>query len=243
MTVAPCPGSVVASRGRASYSYRVTETVQRAAWRDSWAEWRDSRQARVAGSLLSWFLFSLAFTMLYLVITSIIAVGSPCAAVGPDDIATPCSNAAERLAPLAIVMGLVAVAVALWLAQGFGTPLVVWAWPIVFCGIGSLFLLALLATGEVSALIIGVVLLIMGAVPLYMELRAGAQRAFLGAVNSRGDYFIEAAHARPSLLSNSRRSRLRPIAPKPIDWITSFALLGVSSGTGYVLGRVLFFGV
>ena len=220
----------------------MTETVPRATVRESLATWRGSRHARIVGSFASWFLFSLAFTLSYLIVTSIMAVGSPCAPVGPDDITTPCSDAVGRLTPFAVIIGIAAVAIAVWLAQGFGTPLVVWAWPIFFCGIGSLFILTVLATGEVFAFIIGLTLLIMGTVPLFMELRAGSQRAFLGAVNSQGEHFVERAQDRPSLLSNKSRARVRFVEPKPVDWVASFGILAISTGAGYVLARVLFFG-
>lgn len=136
--------------------------------------------ARVFGSAVSWLLFTASFTLLYRVSALIMGLGGACASGGPYVIETQCPDVVVVLAPLSIFGGLIAAAIGLFFARGFGTPLVIWAWPILFVGLGIAFLLATLVPGGVANLIVGIVFVIMGLVPLLIVLRVGAARLLIG---------------------------------------------------------------
>ena len=92
--------------------------------------------ARMLGSAVSWLLFSISFTLLYQVSAVVMGLGGFCASGGPYVIETQCPDAVVIFAPLSIFGGLIAAAIGLFFARGFGTPLVIWAWPILFVGLG-----------------------------------------------------------------------------------------------------------
>jgi hypothetical protein len=141
--------------------------------------------ARVLGSAASWLLFTVSFTLLYQVSAMVMGLGGFCASGGPYVIETQCPDAVVIFAPLSIFGGLIAAAIGLFFARGFGTPLVIWAWPILFVGLGIAFLLASFVPGGVTNLVVGIVFLVMGLVPLVIVLRVGAARLLIGTTNAR----------------------------------------------------------
>jgi hypothetical protein len=161
------------------------------------------------------------------------ALGGSCASGGPYEIAVECPDAVNLFAPLSIFMGLAAVALGAFLSRGFGTPLTTWAWPILFCGLGSAFLVEFVATGDPVGLIIGGMFELMGAIPLILEVRASPQRVLLGQRSATGAQFYEGERARRSLLA--------PRAPNPEgarragfgDWLLALAITVVFSLLGY----------
>ena len=173
---------------------------------------RDSPLLRVAASASSWFLFALSFTLLFQVTFSVMALGGSCASGGPYEIAVECPDSVAIFAPLSIFGGLIAVAINAFFARGFGTPLTVWAWPILFCGLGGAFLFAFFGAGDPIGLILGVMFEVMGVLPLLIELRGNPQRVFLGQRTANGAQYFEGERARRTLLS--------PTTPNPEDAVS-----------------------
>lgn len=202
--------------------------------------WRDLPVVRVAGSAASWFLFALSFGLLYQVSITVMQLGGSCASGGAYEIAVECPDNVAAFAPLSIFGGLIAVTIGVFLARGFGTPLSTWAWPILFIGLGSAFLLAFIFGQDVVGLIIGVMFVIMGLVPLVLEIRGSVQRIFIGQRDAEGNQFFEGERARASLLS--------PGAPNPDDavpvnaghWALALGITIVSIALGWLLALSLF---
>jgi hypothetical protein len=144
--------------------------------------------------------------------------------------------------PVSIWTGLGAVAVGALFAQGFGAPLVSWAWPILFIGLGVAFLISSTVPGGISFLIIGVVFVIMGAIPLVLEFRASPQRLFLGATNAADRKFIESVTARwsPTQLTHfGAGESAEPSAPTAGDWTLSLVILIAAVALGITLAWLL----
>lgn len=202
--------------------------------------WRDSPAVRVLGSAASWFLFSLSFTLLFQVSITVMSLGGSCASGGPYDIAVECPDNVAAFAPLSIFGGLIAVAISALLAQGFGTPLTTWAWPILFIGLGSAFMLAFIFGQDITGLIIGVMFIVMGAIPLVLEFRGSVQRVFIGLRDARGARFYEGPNARRSLLSVGEPNPEGSVPPTAGNWLAALAITIASIALGYVLGVAWF---
>ena len=195
---------------------------------------------RVAGSAASWLLFALSFTLLFQVSFAVLALGGSCASGGPYEIAVECPEAVAVFAPLSIFGGLIAVAISLFLAQGFGTPLTTWAWPILFCGLGGAFLFAFFASGDIVGLVIGVFFEAMGLAPLVIELRGSLQRTFLGQRSASGAQFYEGERARRSLMSPQAPNPEGAIPPTAGHWLVSLGILIVFGFLGVLLALAWF---
>ena len=179
---------------------------------------------KVLAYLLSWFVFSLSIVLLVYAVQAVGAVGGTCASGNTAYvIQTPCPEATNFL-PWVIFTGLIAVGVGATLANGIGIQARVWAWPFLFDGLGLFFLAAGVFAGQVVGWILGVVFILMGLVPLIIELRASAQRVFLGSFNVFGQQFYEGPKAQPSF--SSRKMPNPPDAIKPTAGAWLFALLG-----------------
>lgn len=197
---------------------------------------------RVLGSIVSWLLFSICFTLLYMGSATVMGLGGFCASGGPYVIQTECPDAVVAYVPLSIFGGLAAAAIGAIFAQGFGTPLISWAWPILFCGLGAAFLIASTAPGGITFLIIGVVFVIMGLVPLVLEFRASAQRIFLGSTTASDVRFVESGGARysPTQVTHwGARESGDPVVPTGGDWALSIGILVASVALGISLAMVL----
>jgi hypothetical protein len=125
------------------------------------------------------------FTLLHQVSAVVMGLGGFCASGGPYVIETECPEAVVLFAPLSIFGGLIAAAIGLFFARGFGTPLVIWAWPVLFVGLGLDFLFASFVPGGVTYLIIAILFIVMGLAPLVLVLRVGAARMLIGTTNAR----------------------------------------------------------
>ena len=126
---------------------------------------------RVAGAAASWLLFAFVLTGLLLASATVIGLGGACASGGPYVSATPCPGSVLVFAPLGVFGTL---------AQDFAAPLYAWFWPLLFTGLGIVFLLgAVSGFGIVSNLLVAVVSLAMGLGPLVLGLRAGGLRTLL----------------------------------------------------------------
>jgi len=202
--------------------------------------WRDTPIVRMAGSAASWFLFVLSFTLLEQVTTTVMSLGGSCASGGPYDIAVECPDNVAAFAPLSIFGGLIAVAISIFLARGFGFPLVTWAWPILFIGLGSVFMLAFIFAGDPIGLILGSMFIIMGLVPLVLELRGSWQRPFLGLRDASGRRFAEGPRARTSLLSPGEPNQEDAVQATGGKWLIALAIPIVAGYLGYLLGMSAF---
>jgi len=197
---------------------------------------------RVLGSVVSWLLFSISFTLLYMGSSTVMGLGGFCASGGPYVIETECPDAVVAYVPLSIFGGLAAVAIGAVFAQGFGTPLISWAWPILFCGLGTAFLVASTAPGGITFLIIGIMFVVMGLVPLVLEFRASPQRIFLGSTTASDVRFVEGGAARPSLTQFSHwgaRETGEPVVATAGDWTLSLGILLAGVGLGIYLATLL----
>src|SRR6188472_3828597 len=112
--------------------------------------------ARVLGSAVSWLLFSISLTLLYQVSAVVMGLGGFCASGGPYVIETECPDAVVAYVPLSIFGGLIACAIGAVFAQGFGTPLISWGWPILFGGLGTAFLISSTQPGAITFVVIGI---------------------------------------------------------------------------------------
>ncbi|WP_375383990.1 hypothetical protein [uncultured Microbacterium sp.] len=147
--------------------------------------------ARILGSVVSWLLFSLCFTLLFESGRMLMGLGGSCASGGPYVIETPCPDAVAIFTPLSILGGLAAAAIGLIFARGFGTPVVLWAWPVLFVGLGIDFLLASFQPGGAANLVVAIVFLVMGLVPLGFVWRVGVRRLFVGTTDARDRSFMD----------------------------------------------------
>jgi hypothetical protein len=196
--------------------------------------WRDAPIVRVLGSAVSWFVFSLSFSLLFQVSLAVMALGGSCASGGPYEIAVECPEGVVAFAPLSIFGGLIAVAIAIFLAQGFGTPLLSLAWPVLFVGLGGAFLMAFVFGQDITGLIIGVLFVAMGLAPLVLELRASPQRVFIGQRAADGRQFYEGPNARRSLMSMRRPNPDDAIPPTAGHWALALGVTIVAVGLGYL---------
>jgi hypothetical protein len=191
---------------------------------------------RVLGSAASWLLFSFCFSLLYLGSTIVMGLGGYCATGGPYVIETECPDAVALTVPLSIFGGMAAVVIGTYFARGFGVPLLSWAWPVLFVGLGTGFLIASAQPGGITFLIVGIVFVIMGAVPLVLEFRASARNLFLGTMNVAGVRFQETGHERTSYLQlgglRMRSESDERVTPTAGDWTLALGIAIVMIGLG-----------
>lgn len=128
------------------------------------------------------------FVALYQVAAVVSGLGGFCASGGPYVIETECPESVVVLAPGSVPGMFVAGAIAVALARGFGTPLITWAWSILFVGLGIQFVLSGLR-GDVTGIVLAILFVAMGAVPLVWVLRTGPLAAFVGTHTIRDEPF------------------------------------------------------
>ena len=200
----------------------------------------NSPVARVVGSAVSWLLFTVSFTLLYQVSAVVMGLGGFCASGGPYVIETQCPDAVVIFAPLSIFGGLIATAIGLVFARGFGTPLVIWAWPILFVGLGIDFLLASFVPGGVANLVVAIVFIVMGLVPLVIVLRVGAARLIVGTTNAHDRPFRDGRGPTP-IFNLGRRGDDENAAPATAgDWALALGISVPSILVGLWLAQLLF---
>lgn len=180
--------------------------------------------ARVLGSAVSWLLFAFCFTLLFESARMLMALGGSCASGGPYVIETPCPDAVAAFTPLSIFGGLAAAAIGLFFARGFGTPVVIWAWPVLFVGLGVDFLLASFQAGGTANLVVAIVFIIMGAAPLVFVWRASARSLLLGTTDT-GDRSFTDGRARASVLGYGAARTGETRSATAADWALA---LGIS---------------
>jgi hypothetical protein len=180
--------------------------------------------------LVSWFVFVLSFALFIDAIVGVAAEGGSCASGNtPYQISRPCPVDVTVFIPWVIFTALIAVGIAVALANGIGFQLRVWAWPFLFGILGTGFLLA----GGAVGWIIGAVFIIMALVPLVIELRGSVQRVFLGSFNIFGQQFQEGPKAQPSFSSRKMPNPPDAVKPKAGDWAISLLGFIIPSVAGY----------
>lgn len=197
---------------------------------------------RVLGSVVSWLLFTICFTLLYMGSSTVMGLGGFCASGGPYVIETQCPDAVVAFVPLSIFVGLAAVGLGAIFAEGFGTPLLAWAWPVLFVGLGIAFLISSTMPGGITFLLIGVMFVVMGAAPLVLEFRVSPQRLFLGSTNAADTRFAENAKAgwSPTQFTHyGSRESGQPIPATAGDWVLSLGILVASVALGIYLAQLL----
>lgn len=145
---------------------------------------------RYLGMAVSWVGFAMSFTILFLSMRAVLAVGGYCAEGGPYVIQTHCPGSIGWLTPLSIFLGLASVAIGVLVARGLGASIVLLAWPVLFIGLSLNFLQAGFpadGTVEVSGLLLGAMFLVMGAVPFVLWLRSRGNASAMVAGTSRID--------------------------------------------------------
>ncbi len=219
---------------------------------------------RYVGSAASWLLFTFCFTLLAVGASIVMGLGGFCASGGPYVIQTECPDVVTWSAPVSIFGGLIAVGIGVLLASGFGTPLVSWAWPILFIGLGLAFLGSGIASGVDGIVfdLLAVMFILMGGVPLVIELRADPQGFFLGSMNADGTKFVTRETGRRSLYRfGTVADRNQPfpgvqaaapdaadagskpadaLLPTARDWALSIGILLVFGGLGVYLALQIF---
>jgi hypothetical protein len=196
--------------------------------------------ARVLGSAVSWMLFTLCFTLLYQVSAVVLGLGGFCANGGPYVIETECPEAVVIFAPLSIFGGLLAAAIGLLVARGFGTPLVIWAWPILFVGLGLDFLRASFLPGGVANIVVGIVFVVMGLVPLVVVVRVGAARLLVGTTNAHDRPFRDGRGPTPIFHVGRAGDEESAVPATARDWALALGVSVPSVIVGVWLGLVLF---
>jgi hypothetical protein len=177
--------------------------------------WNNRPIVKLAAYVLSWFIVSTSLALTGYAAISVGQVGGRCASGNTAyAIQVQCPQLALDFLPWTIFTGLIGVALAVALAGGIGIQLRVWAWPALFIGGGVLFLLG----GGVVGWLCGILFLVMGLVPLVLELKASVQRVFLGQFNIFGQQFKESAKAQPSFSSRKMPNPPDAIKPGIGDW-------------------------
>lgn len=198
---------------------------------------------RVLGSGVSWLGFTFCFTLLCLSSAVVMGLGGYCASGGPYVIETECPDAVVATTPLSIFGGLAAVALGAYLTRGFGMPLISWAWPILFVGLGAAFLIASAQPGGITFLIIGVLFVAMGLFPLVLEVRASLQNLLIGTKNVAGVTFEQGGGSRPSYLQFGRWGKTESddiVMPTVGDWTLALGIAIVAIGLGIYFASQLF---
>lgn len=177
---------------------------------------------RVAGSAVSWLLFSTALTLLCHASLWLSAEGS-CATGGPYVIGQECSANVGWLFPVAPIACLIAVGLGVALAGAFGTQLVAWFWPLMFISLGGVFLWAVRFPGStVIEVLCAVLMLLLGGLPLLLLRRHGLRPSVAGMES----------------LDGTPHDRDHPAGAR--DWALSLGICVLASGAGIALGRAVF---
>jgi hypothetical protein len=196
---------------------------------------------RYLGSAASWLLFTFCFTLLSIGASVVMGLGGFCASGGAYVIETECPDTVAWSMPVSIFGGLAAVGIGLLVARGFGAPVVSWAWPVLFIGLGLVFLGSGLAFGGEGIVfdLLALMFVVMGAVPLVLELRANPQAFVLGRDNARSETFVTRETGRKSIYGTWPVSEERP-TPRAGDWAASLGILLVFGALGVYLGTLIY---
>lgn len=202
--------------------------------------WRDSPIIRLLGAAVSWFLFTFSFSTLYLTALTVLSLGGYCASGGPYQIEVECPANVLAFTPWNIFGGLLAVGISVFFAQGFATPLVLWAWPILFVGLSIPFFISV-AFGIWGNVFLGLMFVVMGLFPAWLFVRGGDRGfAFLGSRNLQGQNFRGGENDKPAFRMIGRRpgADTEPVDATAGDWLLAIALTLVSAGAGIYVANL-----
>lgn len=185
-------------------------------------------------------LFTFCFTLLFQATAVLAGLGGFCASGGPYVIETECPESVIVFAPLSIIGMFVAVAIGLFFARGFAAPLAVWAWPILFVGLGIQFALSAVQPGGLVFGILAGLFIVMGLVPLIFELRAGPRRVVIGKENLQGKRFSDREGAPRTFYAFGRIDPAETVAATPADWGIGLVVWVGSVVLGTWLGLLAF---
>jgi len=191
---------------------------------------------RLAGAIVSWVLFTFCFALLFQSTAVLAGLGGFCATGGPYVIETECPESVVVFAPLSVLGGLLAVAIGLFFARGFAAPLVVWAWPILFVGLGIQFAVSAFQPGGIVFGIIAILFILMGLAPLLFELRAGPRRIIVGKTNLQGVRFLDRPGAPRTFYAFGRDDPGETVPATPGDWLLALVVWVGSIALGVWLG-------
>jgi len=192
---------------------------------------------RIPGAIAAWVLFMFGFTLLYLSTSELSSIGGFCASGGPYVIETECPDSLIWAFPVGFLTVFVSWGVGLFFQKGFSAPVVVWGWPILFVGIGIVFLQMIAMPGGIFVgLLCGILFVVMGLAPLLFELRAGPRRIILGKTNVRDERFTDKEGAPRTFYAFGRDDPGTTVAVTPADWGLSLAVSILSIAVGVLLG-------
>ncbi len=201
--------------------------------------WRKNPLMRFAGAFSSWVLFAFSCTVLVLSAFTVLAIGGSCATGGPYQIAVQCP-ASNFFSTLGVVLGLVAVGIGIFFGQGFGTPLSDLAWPILFCGLGFIFLIPFFVDGDITSLVMGGFFEIMGVAPLILAFVVSFQRTLIGSITVGGHRFYEGEKERKQLIGIRPKPSATTVHANPGHWMLSLTITVVACLAGIALGQLAF---
>lgn len=192
---------------------------------------------RVIGAVLAWSLLGFSMTLLVESARVMADLGGFCAVGGPYLVATACPSSIMWALPVSILGGFLAVGIGLVVAGGFGTPAYVWAWPILFIGLG----LGFIRSGTPVDIAIGLFSLALGIVPAAIELSSSARASVIGAVRADGRPFV-AHDRRIRSLHRLDSGSGKPVAATSRDAALSIAITVLSAAAGVAIAVVAFAG-
>jgi len=202
---------------------------------------------RLLGAALSWWLFVLCVTLLLDGASTVVGLGGFCASGGPYEIEVECPAEVVATVPLSIFGGFGAAAIALVLARGFGAPLLAWAWPILFTGLGVAFAVAAATVegGVVTNLLLAAMFLAFGLVPFVLSLRTAPRVLFLGWTRADDRPFtidedrIRTPVVRLPASTMPLSASGDPVAPRAVDWVLGLGLPLAAAALGYATAAAL----
>ena len=195
---------------------------------------------RIAGAIAAWVLFSFCFTVLYQAAALLSGIGGFCADGGPYVIATHCPAVLDWAFPVGFIGTFLAAVIGLVFQRGFAAPVIVWAWPIVFVGLGIEFFLSIPTSGVFVAILCGTLFVVMGLAPLLFELRGGPARLILGRANVRDIPFTRPKKARRTFYGGIDSDPDTTVTPNIGDWALSLFISIGSIVAGFLLGTAAF---
>ncbi|MEO8261066.1 MAG: hypothetical protein ABI566_00740 [Pseudolysinimonas sp.] len=195
---------------------------------------------RIAGAIAAWLLFSFCFTVLYQAAAVLSGIGGYCASGGPYVISTQCPAVLDWAFPVGFLGGFLAWVIGAVFQRGFAAPLVVWAWPILFVGLGIEFFVGIPNSGAFVGILCGTLFVVMGLAPLLFEFRGGPARLFLGRTNVLEVPFTSPKKARRTFYGGIDPDDTATVAATPGDWALSLFISIGSLVGGYLLGTAVF---
>ncbi len=192
---------------------------------------------RIIGAVLAWLLLGFSLTLLLESAKVMADLGGFCAVGGPYLVATACPSSIMWALPVSIVGGFLAVGIGLIVAGGFGTPAYVWAWPLLFTGLG----LGFIRSGPPLNIAVGLFSLALGVVPAVIELSSSARASVIGSVRADGRPFI-AQDRRIRSLHRLDPGSGSPVAATSRDAELSIAITVLSAAVGVALAIIAFAG-